>query len=152
MRVLASKLAPRFIKTYPIVKVISPAAVQLRLPHSFCCVHPVFQVSRVKPILWSPPIPLLFIVYSLLISPLYILFRLLCFLSVCFVPLMFTRASLLVLSRLLVLSVGLVFVLHTSLPSAQLVLWFQFCQNGLPILVLTLSLIIGSGQCIISWC
>lgn len=51
------KVAPRFISPYPIVKVISPVAVQLRLTHPFSHVHPVFHVSKIKPVLRSPHVP-----------------------------------------------------------------------------------------------
>jgi len=47
------------VAIYTIAKVISPAAVQLRLLHSLCCVYPVFHVSHVKPVLRSPHAPFL---------------------------------------------------------------------------------------------
>lgn len=60
LKVPSKKLAPRFIGPYPIVKVVSPVAVQLRLPHPLRRVHPVFHVSCVKPFIRplssSPPI------------------------------------------------------------------------------------------------
>ncbi|RXN12118.1 Pol poly [Labeo rohita] len=54
LKVPARKLAPRFLGPYRITKVLSPAAVRLRLPSVFARVHPVFQVSRVKPVISSP--------------------------------------------------------------------------------------------------
>ncbi len=54
LKVPARKLAPRFIGPYRITKVLSPAAVRLRLPSVFARVHPVFHVSRVKPVISSP--------------------------------------------------------------------------------------------------
>ena len=42
------KLAPHFVGPYEIEKVINPSALRLRLPPSLK-VHPVFQVSQVKP-------------------------------------------------------------------------------------------------------
>ncbi|KAI2668898.1 Transposon Tf2-9 polyprotein [Labeo rohita] len=57
LKVPSCKLAPRFIRPYPIVKVVSPVAVQLRLPNPLRRVHPVFHVSHIKPVLRSPHIP-----------------------------------------------------------------------------------------------
>uniref|UniRef100_A0A8C1UQM8 Gypsy retrotransposon integrase-like protein 1 n=1 Tax=Cyprinus carpio TaxID=7962 RepID=A0A8C1UQM8_CYPCA len=53
LKVPSKKLAPRFIGPYPIVKVLSPVAVRLRLPHPLRRVHPVFHVSCVKPFIRS---------------------------------------------------------------------------------------------------
>lgn len=47
------KLAPRFIGPYQITKVLSPVAVKLKLPPTLGRVHPVFHVSRVKPVFHS---------------------------------------------------------------------------------------------------
>lgn len=44
----AHNLAPRFIGSYPIVEVISPVEVRLRLPGPLRRIHPVFHVSEVK--------------------------------------------------------------------------------------------------------
>ncbi|XP_043113873.1 uncharacterized protein LOC122358155 [Puntigrus tetrazona] len=49
----------RFIGPYPITKVLSPVAVRLKLPHTLGRVHPVFHVSRVKPVFRSPLNPFL---------------------------------------------------------------------------------------------
>ncbi|KAL0149260.1 hypothetical protein M9458_055494, partial [Cirrhinus mrigala] len=54
LRVPSRKLAPRFIGPYRITKVLSPVAVRLKLPHMLGRVHPVFHVSRVKPVFRSP--------------------------------------------------------------------------------------------------
>lgn len=48
MQVPARKLVPRVIGPYTVVKVVSPVAVQLRLPNSFHRVHPVFHVSKIE--------------------------------------------------------------------------------------------------------
>lgn len=56
------------VAIYTIAKVISPAAVQLRLLHSLCCVHPVFHVSHVKPVLRSP-CPFFIVSQLFLLSP-----------------------------------------------------------------------------------
>ena len=50
------KLAPRFVGPFPITKVISPAAIRLRLPRSLR-VHPTFHVSQVKPTKDNPMVP-----------------------------------------------------------------------------------------------
>lgn len=42
------KLAPHFIGPFPIVKVLSPAAIKLKLPPNLRRVHPVFHISCVK--------------------------------------------------------------------------------------------------------
>lgn len=57
LRVASRKLAPRFIGPYRITKVLSPAAVQLKLPTTLGRVHPVFHVSRVKPVFHSHLVP-----------------------------------------------------------------------------------------------
>uniref|UniRef100_A0A8C5E6L5 Integrase catalytic domain-containing protein n=1 Tax=Gouania willdenowi TaxID=441366 RepID=A0A8C5E6L5_GOUWI len=52
----AKKLSPKFIGPYPIVKLVGPSAVRLRLPRSLR-VHPTFHVSMVKPARVSPLVP-----------------------------------------------------------------------------------------------
>ena len=56
LKVPSKKLAPRFVGPFPIIKLIGPAAVRLRLPRSLR-VHPTFHVSRVKPAKESPMVP-----------------------------------------------------------------------------------------------
>ena len=56
LKVPSKKLAPRFVGPFPITKVISPAAIRLRLPRSLR-VHPTFHVSQVKPTKDSPMVP-----------------------------------------------------------------------------------------------
>ncbi|XP_037115454.1 uncharacterized protein LOC119127541 [Syngnathus acus] len=49
LKVESLKLAPKFIRPFPVVKVISPSIVRLRLLSSMK-VHPTFHVLRVKPV------------------------------------------------------------------------------------------------------
>uniref|UniRef100_A0A8C1MYK4 Gypsy retrotransposon integrase-like protein 1 n=1 Tax=Cyprinus carpio TaxID=7962 RepID=A0A8C1MYK4_CYPCA len=57
LRVPSRKLAPKFVGPYLISKVVNPVTVCLRLPNSLRRVHPVFHVSKVKPVLRSPHSP-----------------------------------------------------------------------------------------------
>lgn len=57
LKVPSRKPAPRFVGPYLIAKVVSPVAVQLRLPNSLHRVRPVFHVSRIKPVLRYPHAP-----------------------------------------------------------------------------------------------
>uniref|UniRef100_A0A9J8DGU4 Gypsy retrotransposon integrase-like protein 1 n=1 Tax=Cyprinus carpio carpio TaxID=630221 RepID=A0A9J8DGU4_CYPCA len=58
LRVPSRKLAPRFIGPCRIAKVLSPVTVRLKLPPTLGRVHPVFHVSRVKPVFRSPLNPI----------------------------------------------------------------------------------------------
>lgn len=56
LKVPSKKLAPRFVGPFPVSKVLSPAAVRLRLPRPLR-VHPTFHVSQVKPVRRSALVP-----------------------------------------------------------------------------------------------
>jgi len=49
LQVDSRKLAPRFIGPFPVVRIINPSAVRLKLPDSLK-VHPTFHVSLLKPV------------------------------------------------------------------------------------------------------
>ncbi|XP_057184954.1 uncharacterized protein LOC130551393 isoform X2 [Triplophysa rosa] len=53
LRVPSHKLAPRFIGPFRIAKVVNPVTVRLKLPPTLGRVHPVYHVSRVKPVVTS---------------------------------------------------------------------------------------------------
>ncbi|KAI2646142.1 Transposon Tf2-9 polyprotein [Labeo rohita] len=57
LRVPSRKLAPKFVGPYQITKVVNPVTVRLQLPNSLRRVHPVFHVSKIKPVLRSPHSP-----------------------------------------------------------------------------------------------
>ena len=57
LQVESRKLAPRFIGPFPIEQIVNPVAVRLRLPSSMQRVHPVFHVSKVKPVSSCPLAP-----------------------------------------------------------------------------------------------
>ncbi|KAL0190884.1 hypothetical protein M9458_013582, partial [Cirrhinus mrigala] len=57
---VCNKLAPKFIGPFTITKIISPVAVRLKLPPAYRRIHPVFHVSKIKPVFHSlinPPAP-----------------------------------------------------------------------------------------------
>ncbi|KAI2647554.1 Transposon Tf2-6 polyprotein [Labeo rohita] len=60
LRSVCNKLAPKFIGPFTVTKILSPVAVRLKLPPAYRRIHPVFHVSKVKPIFRSsinPPAP-----------------------------------------------------------------------------------------------
>ncbi|KAI2646233.1 Transposon Tf2-6 polyprotein [Labeo rohita] len=50
LRSVSNKLAPKFIGPFPVTKIISPVAVRLKLPPVYRRIHPVFHVSKIKPV------------------------------------------------------------------------------------------------------
>ncbi|XP_057673991.1 uncharacterized protein LOC130904907 isoform X1 [Corythoichthys intestinalis] len=56
-QVSSKKLAPRYVGPFPIDSVLSPTAVRLKLPAAMKQVHPVFHVSKIKPVSSSPLMP-----------------------------------------------------------------------------------------------
>lgn len=71
LRVNSQKLALQFIGPHPIVKIIGPNVIRLKLPSALCRVHCTFHVSRIKPSISNhlcpapKPPPALQIIYSL---------------------------------------------------------------------------------------
>ncbi len=60
LRSVSNKLAPKFIGPFTVTKIVSPVAVRLNLPPAYRRVHPVFHVSKIKPVFFSrinPPAP-----------------------------------------------------------------------------------------------
>ncbi|KAL0173080.1 hypothetical protein M9458_033391, partial [Cirrhinus mrigala] len=60
LRTICNKLAPKFIGPFTVTKIISLVAVRLKLPPVYRRIHPVFHVSKLKPVLHStfnPPAP-----------------------------------------------------------------------------------------------
>ncbi len=53
-RLLSRKLGPKFVGTFIISKVLSPVSVRLKLTPPFKNIHPVFHVSKIKPVIRSP--------------------------------------------------------------------------------------------------
>ncbi len=54
LRSVCNKLAPKFIGPFPVTKILSPVAVRLKLPPAYRRIHPVFHVSKIKPVFRSP--------------------------------------------------------------------------------------------------
>ncbi len=54
LRSVCNKLAPKFIGPFPVTKILSPVAVRLKLPPAYRRIHPVFHVSKLKPVFRSP--------------------------------------------------------------------------------------------------
>ncbi|KAL0199059.1 hypothetical protein M9458_007599, partial [Cirrhinus mrigala] len=60
LRSVCNKLAPKFIGPFTVTKILSPVAVRLKLPPVYRRIHPVFHVSKIKPVFRSsinPPAP-----------------------------------------------------------------------------------------------
>lgn len=59
LKVLCKKLGPKYLGPFPIMWVINPVIVELKLPPLFVKVHPVFHSSLLKPIeegdIWALP-------------------------------------------------------------------------------------------------
>ncbi|KAL0172527.1 hypothetical protein M9458_032838, partial [Cirrhinus mrigala] len=54
LKLPARKLGAKFIGPYNITKVLNPVTVRLKLPPILKRIHPIFHVSRVKPVIRSP--------------------------------------------------------------------------------------------------
>lgn len=59
LKLPACKLGPKFIGPYPIAKVLNPVTIRLKLPPMLKRVHPVFHVSKIKPVIRSSLQPLI---------------------------------------------------------------------------------------------
>ncbi|KAG1935783.1 retrotransposable element [Pimephales promelas] len=60
LRSISNKLAPKFIGPFAVTKIISPVTVRLNLPPVYRRIHPVFHVSKIKPVFYArinPPVP-----------------------------------------------------------------------------------------------
>ncbi|CAM4667952.1 unnamed protein product [Leuciscus chuanchicus] len=60
LRSVSNKLAPKFIGPFTVTKIISTVAVRLKLPPAYRRIHPMFHVSKIKPVFRSainPPVP-----------------------------------------------------------------------------------------------
>ncbi|KAI2648698.1 Transposon Tf2-9 polyprotein [Labeo rohita] len=57
LRSVSNKLAPKFIP-FSVTKIISPVAVRLNLPPAYRRIHPVFHVSKIKPVFFARINPL----------------------------------------------------------------------------------------------
>ncbi|KAG1927325.1 retrotransposable element [Pimephales promelas] len=60
LRSVSNKLAPKFIGPFAVTKIVSPVAIRLKLPLAYRRIHPVFHVSKVKPVFYArinPPAP-----------------------------------------------------------------------------------------------
>ncbi|RXN22249.1 Retrotransposable element Tf2 type 1 [Labeo rohita] len=53
LRSVSNKLAPKFIGPFTVTKILSPVAVRLKLPPVYRRIHPVFHVSKLKPVFHS---------------------------------------------------------------------------------------------------
>ncbi|RXN11704.1 adhesion G -coupled receptor E1-like protein [Labeo rohita] len=54
LRSVSNKLAPKIIGPFTVTKILSPVAVRLKLPPVYRRIHPVFHVSKLKPLFHSP--------------------------------------------------------------------------------------------------